>query len=94
MGNNRQSKRLLIVDDNSYNLYVMKEIIGVIEMRDKITFDIKMAMNGQEALNILINGEETNESNDERAPNNEFDLIFLDLHMPVLDGFQVRGFLQ
>ncbi len=40
-------------------------------------------MNGQEALNILM-------IQDEMASmhRNKFDLIFLDLHMPILDGFQ------
>ena len=60
----------------------MKEIISVLELRDGFKFEIKTAMNGQEALNILMNLDET--TNMHRY---KFDLIFLDLHMPILDGF-------
>lgn len=41
-------------------------------------------MNGQIALNVINNYENLYELNKSR-----FDFIFLDLHMPVLDGFQV-----
>ena len=40
-------------------------------------------MNGQEALNILMIQDEMTSMH-----RNKFDLIFLDLHMPILDGFQ------
>jgi CheY-like chemotaxis protein len=70
------------VDDNSYNLYVIKEIISVLELRECFKFEIKTAMNGQEALNILMTQDEMTSMH-----RNKFDLIFLDLHMPILDGF-------
>jgi CheY-like chemotaxis protein len=43
---------------------------------------IKQALNGQEALDIINSSE-----NLIRGNRSKFDIIFLDLHMPVLDGF-------
>jgi hypothetical protein len=37
----------------------MKEIIRVLEVSDSFNFVIKTAMNGQEALNIIMNLDET-----------------------------------
>jgi CheY-like chemotaxis protein len=44
---------------------------------------IKQALNGQEALDII-----TSRENLIGHSRSKFDIIFLDLHMPVLDGFQ------
>lgn len=43
---------------------------------------IKQALNGEEALNIITSRENLMEGS-----RSKFDIIFLDLHMPVLDGF-------
>ena len=64
-------KRVLIVDDSSYNLFVMQELLQTIRSI-KI---IKTAMNGQECLDIV--------KENKCLP---FDVIFLDIHMPILDG--------
>lgn len=72
------------MDDSPYNLFVMKEIMATVINSDKQNFKIKTAMNGQEALDQILL-EPNNLANDGRQ--SKFDLIFLDLHMPILDGF-------
>jgi|LauGreDrversion4_2_1035121.scaffolds.fasta_scaffold150665_2 CheY-like chemotaxis protein len=47
---------------------------------------IRQALNGQEALDIINNPENIIED-EFRRRRSIFDIIFLDLHMPVLDGF-------
>ena len=69
--------RVLIVDDSSYNLFVMEELIGQIKTK-KILLDT--ALNGQLAVDQVI---------ETWRGGNAYDVIFLDLNMPVLDGFQV-----
>lgn len=64
-------KRVLIVDDSSYNLFVMQELLQTIPSIRLI----KTAMNGQECLDIV--------KENKSLP---FDVIFLDIHMPILDG--------
>jgi len=63
-------RRILLVDDNSYNLFVLKEMILLVQ-----PFHIEEAMNGEEALNKVTS----------QSP---FDLIFMDLNMPVMDGIE------
>ncbi len=46
-------KRVLIVDDSSYNLIVMKEMIGAIKGDHGVEYQIKTALNGQEALEVI-----------------------------------------
>jgi CheY-like chemotaxis protein len=66
-----EKKKVLIVDDSSYNIFVMKEILQTIPAVKLI----KTAMNGQECLDLLK--ENKSES---------FDVIFLDIQMPIMDG--------
>lgn len=60
---------ILIVDDDAMlrTLYLRKFGLG--------GFDIRIAANGQEALDLIA----------QQAP----DLLILDVHMPVMDGFEV-----
>lgn len=58
----------------------MQEILGTLEHTHQSK--IKTALNGQEALNLIMK-----KSNLLGGKICKFDLIFLDLHMPVLDGF-------
>jgi len=58
------------VDDNSYNLFVLREIILMVH-----PFQIEEARNGQEGLAKVKSC-------------GPFDLIFMDLNMPVMDGIE------
>jgi hypothetical protein len=44
------------VDDSPYNLFVMKEIMNTIVRRDGSIYDIHTAINGQDALNQIMQG--------------------------------------
>ena len=61
---------ILTVDDSTYNLFVLRELISTIDPQVRIT----EALNGHLAIQAF-------------TENNDFDLIFMDLNMPVIDGF-------
>lgn len=70
------SKKILIIDDDEINNYIVKRLIGNLDIYDEIiTFK-----NGQEALSFskgLLNN------------NHPFPCcILLDIHMPVMSGFE------
>lgn len=67
------------MDDTSYNLFVLKEIILSINP----SIEVQTANNGKECLDIVMAPENIKNNN-----STKFDLIFLDLHMPIMDGFQ------
>ena len=56
-----------------YNLFVLDMLINQFNPN----IQIEQAMNGQEAVDKVV------------ARSRPFDIIFLDLHMPVLNGFKV-----
>ncbi len=60
------------------NIINQKVIIGLLSTSG---IDITVANDGQEALNILEN-------------NTDFSMIFMDAHMPVLDGFQATRLIR
>jgi two-component system sensor histidine kinase/response regulator len=60
--------KILIVDDNIENLKVVGNIL------QSEQFDIAVSLNGESAINILLN--------------NEIDLILMDIMMPEIDGFE------
>lgn len=64
-------KRIFVIEDD---LHIRESLTEVLEIEG---FNVFSAVNGQEALDILRQGE--------RA-----DLILLDLMMPVKDGFQFK----
>ena len=66
---------ILIADDNDSNIYVLEMLLDEwFDENDISNFNIDSAINGLEALNKV---------NEE-----EYDLIFLDIMMPVMDGFE------
>ena len=66
------------MEDSTYNIFVLKELLKSITER---TIDVETALNGKIAIELLLKS-----AADRLSP---FDLILLDLQMPVLDGFQV-----
>eukprot|EP00347_Sterkiella_histriomuscorum_P020310 403338299 len=76
--NNLKADRILIVDDQPYNLFVLEELLSSIDNN----FIIDKALNGEQAIEqVMLLKIQTN---------TEYDFIFLDLNMPVMDGQQVR----
>lgn len=72
---------MLIVDDSPYNLFVLEHLLTQIE---QVGF-VEKAVNGQDAIYVV-----------EEAIKNEqsFDVIILDLHMPICDGFRAAGVIR
>ena len=68
--------RVLIVDDSVYNLHVLELMLN---QYPEIQPEIMTALNGQQAVEAVVNNNMTN----------PFTHIFMDLHMPVLDGEKV-----
>ncbi|MBF0308946.1 MAG: response regulator [Magnetococcales bacterium] len=62
--------RVLVVDDNTINQQVAREIL------ENAGLVVTLARNGQEALDHI-----------EKASAGEVELVFMDLQMPVMDGF-------
>lgn len=71
-------KNILLVDDDDIFVYLTKKTIEATHLTNKI----KTFCNGKDAINYLVE----NAENEKLLP----EIIFLDLHMPVLDGW---GFL-
>jgi PAS domain S-box-containing protein len=68
--------RLLLVEDNQFNQLVATDTL--IDWNSN--FDISIANNGQEALDIL--------------QKNTFDLILMDIQMPVMDGYTATRLIR
>ena len=62
---------MLVVDDSTYNLFVMKTLLG-----ELLTVRVDTAGNGQEAVDACTS--------------NQFDVVFMDIQMPIMDGFEVK----
>lgn len=71
--------RILAVDDNPFNLYILMNYLK------KENVEIFEAHNGKECLDIIER---------HAADNKFFDLIFMDIQMPVLDGFETSRMIQ
>jgi CheY-like chemotaxis protein len=69
------TKKILFVDDDPIFHFIHLKIVEHL----KIDCDVRMASNGRDALDILSAGQHTR-----FVP----DYIFVDLNMPVMDGFR------
>ncbi|MDR0703872.1 MAG: response regulator [Planctomycetaceae bacterium] len=67
--------RVLLVEDNKVNVMVAKALL------EKMEIKVTVAENGEAALERLAESEQL-------GLNPVFDLIFLDIQMPVMDGFE------
>ena len=77
---NEQLKKVLCINDNEVTLWIQKQILN----KSKFTEEVITVFNGFEGLEYyksLINGNTENQ-------NNFPGLILLDLHMPVMDGWE------
>jgi PleD family two-component response regulator len=72
----RSSFSVLIVDDNPFNIMVTQALL---QQMTELELDIDSCLHGQLALDKI-----TQRHRDESK--RPYDVIFLDLHMPVLDG--------
>lgn len=70
-----QGLKILIVDDNEYNLIVVRDTLSA-----KAELAITEARNGQEAVDLF--------------KENEFDLILMDVQMPVMDGYEATRLIR
>ena len=67
-GQAQREYKMLVAEDNSMNQLLAKK------MFKKIGYEIDIANNGREAM--------------EMAMNNNYDYIFMDIHMPEMDGLE------
>ena len=72
----RKKLKILVVDDTPNNSFVMETLLGEIQ---EVVIELSTALNGESALSIV---------ND--MTGDPFTHIFLDLQMPIMDGYQVE----
>ena len=78
---NRTMKKILLVDDDEAAVYITKRLFK----KAAIEADMLIARHGQEALDIVRIA-----CQQEECP----ELILLDIHMPVMNGFEFLEHLQ
>ena len=64
--------RILCVDDSTYNLFVLTELLSTIDERGCL--EVETALNGSIAFEKV-----------KGSPH--YDIILMDLHMPIKDGY-------
>lgn len=77
----KQPKKILLVDDDAAAAYVTQRLLR----QSQLEVDLLTAHHGREALNIV-----REVCQNEQCP----ELILLDIHMPVMDGFEFLEELQ
>jgi len=73
-------KNVLIIDDNSFNLLVAKHLV------EGLGYMVKTALNGKLGVELIKSISPTN-----KRP---FDVILMDLQMPVMDGYEATRVLK
>jgi CheY-like chemotaxis protein len=79
----RKLNKILLVDDDSTSNFLTQMILEDLQVTDTIV----VKKNGQEALDYI---KETCISKGESCP----ELIFLDINMPIMDGFELLDEMQ
>jgi len=77
--------RVLLVEDNEVNQQICVELLSSVAVR------VTVAENGAEALRLLEGPGEEVDGDDGPLP---FDLVLMDLNMPVLDGWETTRHLR
>lgn len=78
--NNNDYKRILVVDDEPYNLIGLKVILEAAGGGMNVKSLVDTATNGTEAIAMVKKAFYDS--------NFQYGLIFMDLSMPILDGFK------
>ena len=73
-------RRILIVDDEPYNLMGLRIIIEAADKTNLVTHIIDEATNGMEAFKTIQRANE--------VEGYEYGLILMDCSMPILDGYE------
>ena len=71
---------ILVVDDNSNTRLVIKLLLEEYQSDKDMTFNIIEAENGQEAI--------------DKATKEEFDIIFMDIEMPIIEGIEATKIIK
>lgn len=72
-------KRILCINDNELTLFIQNQILN----KSSLAEEVITALNGQRGLDYCRNLIKENENDPDKYPA----LIFLDLNMPVMDGW-------
>ncbi len=75
-----QIRKVLCINDNEVTLWIQKQILN----KSKFSVEVVTALNGHEGLNYCQKLVDNNTGNQNDFPG----LILLDLHMPVMDGWE------
>ena len=66
---------MLIVDDNNFSLFAFKNLLQHLKL------DFNSCYSGKEAIDIIL---------DKNKEGLTYDLIFMDLEMPIMNGYKVK----